>query len=470
MSEYQSRFEAILLGFGEAEQSDYRGKKEARKVFDEMFEKEIHRKHSMDVGNTNDQVFNISSLSNVTTLLPITPTESAFKDGKSEEESDVKVLVEGSVPAVQPQLTATSLIKEAANIKKEAANIEQELVPEHFHPILQHLAHKTDTEHLEKIMSKHLDRNTSNLPGIALDIRGALKLHHFSFSLVGNLYIVTLGGTVLVICIWDPGNNPKTMNLNGHTETLETQLLLRFTGKFCLCKYSAFMTRVWDLGRQRDISSHSTELATRPVVLPWRKRLIVLLLALYAESNGMFGRMDYSVSTLYSRRAFATFGFKPESMDMVEKWLGKASMLQSIRSTSAKDFKVTKYYVLARSKGNNIIQQLQEKTNVVRSSGQQDVATVGEMAKSQSIGWNTSNSSLHQEVQVHNQLHCAKLDKNMSRNTVDLPRFPFDPGGLLNLEFNSKQKRLDTRIDAKISMLLYLNLEDKVLFEDGVLL
>ncbi|OIT29616.1 hypothetical protein A4A49_17327 [Nicotiana attenuata] len=162
-------------------------------------------------------------------------------------------------------------------------------------------------------------RNTSNLPGNALDSRGALKLHHFPFALVGNLYIVTLGGTVLVICIWDPGINPKIMNLNGHTGTLETQLLLRSTGKFCLCAYSAFMTRVWDPGRQRDISSHSTELATRAAILPWRKRLIVLLLALSAESNRMLGRRDYSVSTLYSRRAFATFEFEPENMDMVEK-------------------------------------------------------------------------------------------------------------------------------------------------------
>lgn len=313
-------------------------------------------------------------------------------------------------------------------------------------------------------------RNTSNLPRIALDICGALKLHHFPFALVGNLYIVSLGGNVLVICIWDPGINRKTMNLNGHTETLETQLLLRSTGKFCLCAYSAFVTRVWDPGRHIDISSQSTELATRATVLPWRKRLIVLLLALSAKSNGMLGRRDYSISTLYSRRAFATFGFKPENMNMVEKWLGKASMLQSVRSTGAKDFKVTKCYVLARSKGNNIILQLQEKTNIGRSSGQQDVATVGDMAKSQSIGWNTSNSSLHQEVQVHNQLHCANLDKNMSRITVDSPRFPFDPGGLLNLEFNSKQKRSDTRVDAKISMLLYLNFEDKVLFEDEILL
>ncbi|OIT36854.1 hypothetical protein A4A49_07201 [Nicotiana attenuata] len=185
---------------------------EACKVFNEMFEKEIDHKHNMDVGNTNDQVFNISSLSNVTTLLPITPMESAFKDGKSEEVSDVKVLVEGSVPVVQPQLTATSLIK-------EAANIEQELVPEHFCPILQHLAHMTDTEHLEKIMWNHLEYIIkSRVPSLQSLINQTMTELEIELSPHRNQIITA------------PGINSKT-------------LTLRFYSEYVV---STSMTHVWD--------------------------------------------------------------------------------------------------------------------------------------------------------------------------------------------------------------------------------
>lgn len=55
------------------------------------------------------------------------------------------------------------------------------------------------------------------------------------------------------------------------------------------------------------------------------------------------------------------------------------------------------------------------------------------------MGWNICNFSMHQEVQVPNQLQCAKLDKNMLRIIVDSSTF--DPGGILNLQVNSKQKR-----------------------------
>lgn len=81
-------------------------------------------------------------------------------------------------------------------------------------------------------------------------------------------------------------------------------------------------------------------------------------------------------------------------MDTGEKWLGKGSTLQSIRSTGAKELLVTLGDVLASAMDINIIQQLREKNTMQRSSGQQDVDTVKERTQSQSMGWNTRNSSL----------------------------------------------------------------------------
>ncbi|XP_009785940.1 uncharacterized protein [Nicotiana sylvestris] len=88
-----------------------------------------------------------------------------------------------------------------------------------------------------------------------------IKLHQFPLVSSATMYIVSLGGIVLLNCVWDPGINSKTMNLYVHTETSEAQLLLGSRGNFCFCVYSDSMTKVWDPGRQRDISSHSTDLA-----------------------------------------------------------------------------------------------------------------------------------------------------------------------------------------------------------------
>ncbi|KAH0662082.1 hypothetical protein KY284_027013 [Solanum tuberosum] len=43
-----------------------------------------------------------------------------------------------------------------------------------------------------------------------------------------NLFIVKLGGTVKVNCVWDPGISSKTMHQNGLMETTEAHLLLEF--------------------------------------------------------------------------------------------------------------------------------------------------------------------------------------------------------------------------------------------------
>ncbi|WMV58053.1 hypothetical protein MTR67_051438, partial [Solanum verrucosum] len=44
-----------------------------------------------------------------------------------------------------------------------------------------------------------------------------------------NLFMVKLGGTVKVNCVWDPGISSKTMHQNGLMKTTEAHLLLEFT-------------------------------------------------------------------------------------------------------------------------------------------------------------------------------------------------------------------------------------------------
>lgn len=87
------------------------------------------------------------------------------------------------------------------------------------------------------------------------------------------------------------------------------------------------------------------------------------------------------------------------NVDTGEKWLGNASMLQSM-STDVKGVTRAKGRCLRKSHGVNIIQQLREKNFVQRPSVQQDVDTVRDRAQPQSMGGNTHNSSLQQEVQV----------------------------------------------------------------------
>lgn len=50
----------------------------------------------------------------------------------------------------------------------------------------------------------------------------------FSMDAGVNLFIVKVGGTVKVNCVWDPGITSKTMHQNGLMETTEAHLLLEF--------------------------------------------------------------------------------------------------------------------------------------------------------------------------------------------------------------------------------------------------
>ncbi|KAK4357122.1 hypothetical protein RND71_022732 [Anisodus tanguticus] len=94
----------------------------------------LDNKHSMDIGNssqeistnTRDQVFSTSSLPSATTLLPLTPIESTFVDGISENGSYSEAQVDGSMAVDHQKLAATT-------------NIEEELVPGEFSAIIQGL-------------------------------------------------------------------------------------------------------------------------------------------------------------------------------------------------------------------------------------------------------------------------------------------------------------------------------------------
>ncbi|XP_060197974.1 uncharacterized protein LOC132626950 [Lycium barbarum] len=80
-------------------------------------------------------------------------------------------------------------------------------------------------------------------------------LCQFPFSLGANLFIVTVHGTAIDLCVWDLGISFKSKALVGCTVNMEPLLLLGSTETFFLIAYANSMTQVWDPGWQECMRS-----------------------------------------------------------------------------------------------------------------------------------------------------------------------------------------------------------------------
>ncbi|OIT08820.1 villin-3 [Nicotiana attenuata] len=280
--------------------------------------------------------------------------------------------------------------------------------------------------------------------------------------------------TAMDLCVWDPGISYMFLALTGSTENVEELLLLGCTCKF---PFSNFMTKVWDPGEPWCVTAYILQSNSS-------LEFLILVLALHDDYkvqhleldisekfllkdidafgsnltatcfNKRLGVRYYSVPTFHLKSVSATFGLVPESLDVGAKWHGKTGELQCMWSN------INMWIIVPRQSSH---EQQQLVARVLAFLMPRVIFKHTKEGIDSSVVWLELG-----EKQDYSRTKVAHVMHSVIKGKFELEEiYNFYQDNLLTEDVWLLDTQLSlSSLSLMLSLLLYSNLEDKVLIED----